>query len=125
MRGGRQLAKPDVGRPLDGRVRLGARANQTFANYECQAFFVLAKNTRGARKRKARILVPKHQSARGTGEAGAYPTPAAWRCGTPQGQRETQALPETCALPRLLVRERQMIQGRRRAAPGDDGGQRR
>src|SRR5437773_11501431 len=117
MRGGFKAAKPLWRRPLDGGVRLGARANQTFANYECQAFFVPPKNTRGARKCKARILPPKHPTAGGTGEAGAYPTPAAWRCGTPQGQRETQALRETCTLPALLVRERQTVQGRRSEAP--------
>src|SRR2546422_424756 len=113
MRGGRQQAKPDVGRPLDGRVRLGARANQTFANYERHTFFVLPTNTRGARNYKDRILPPKHPSVRGTGEAGAYPTPAAWRCGTPQGQRVKQAFHWRTDLRLLALRTRALLQRRK------------
>jgi|SRR5712691_10012696 len=113
MRGGRQQAKLDVGRPLDGRVRPGARANQTFANYEHHAFFVPPKNTRAARNYKARILVLKHPSAGGTGEAGAYPTPAAWRCGTPQGQRAKQGFHLRTDLRLLALRTRALLQRRK------------
>ena len=52
----------------------------------------MTKQTFDNHERNALYLAPKHTSARGTGEAGAYPTPAAWRCGTPQGQRAEQAL---------------------------------
>ena len=94
--------KPAVGCPLDRPVRLKAVGDGPVCRTEPDG---------------GNGLVPKRTDAGGTGEAGAYPTPAAWRCGTPQGQRETQALRETYALPGLLVRERQMVQGRRRAAP--------
>jgi len=40
-------------------------------------------------KTSARIfLAAKRADATGTGEAGACAEPAAWRCGTPQGQRD-------------------------------------
>jgi hypothetical protein len=90
MRGGRKWAKPACGRPFDGRVR-PRRGQGVIATSRREFMFVIkrvsARANRAGETSACISPAAKRAYATGTREAGACAEPAAWRCGTPQGQR--------------------------------------
>jgi len=82
---------PAVVCPFDGRVR-PLREERALATSRREVVFVTkrasARDNRAGETSVCISLAAKRADATGTGEAGACAEPAAWRCGTPQGQRD-------------------------------------